>query len=129
MKMSEKISDFKFVHISNVYSRNEAGQLISQVNWKTETDLDLYGEVWGTLTFTQHFETPDAEGGVVSWAGEGFHPDGSKTIGFQEGTWKKSGSHVWKLEMSGSDSREGAVKTVSEISLENLTWEGAVYRG
>ena len=62
--MSEKISDFKFVHISNVYSINEAGQLISQVNWKTETDLDLYVEVWGTLTFTQHFETPDAEGAL-----------------------------------------------------------------
>ncbi len=126
--MSEKITDFKLVHVSNVYSRNDSGKLVSQVNWKTEDDLDVYGQVWGTLTFTQNFDTPDAEGGHVTWAGEGFHPDGSKTIGFQEGTWEKSGNHIWKLEMTGSDSREGGVKTVSEISLEHLTWEGIVYR-
>ncbi|MDP6316419.1 MAG: hypothetical protein QF840_09235 [Pseudomonadales bacterium] len=126
--MSDKIDDFKFVHISNVYSRNSSGQLVSQVNWKTEGEMAVYGEVWGTLTFIQNFDTPDAEGGEVSWAGEAFHPDGSKTIGFQTGTWTKAGNHVWRLEMTGEDSREGGVKTVSEISLETLTWAGSVFR-
>jgi len=30
--------------------------------------------------------------------------------------------------MSGKDSREGNLKTVSKISLETLVWEGSVYR-
>ena len=89
--MSEKIDDFKMVHISNVYSRNSEGQLVTHVNVKSEADMAVYGEVWATLTFLQNFETPDAESGEVSFAGEGFHPDGTKTIGFQEGTWMKVG--------------------------------------
>lgn len=126
--MSEKIDDFKMVHVSNVYSRNSEGQLVTQVNLKTESDMAVYGEVWGTITFLQNYETPDAESGEVSFAGEGFSPDGTKTIGFQEGTWKKVGKHAVELEMSGKDSREGNLKTVSKISLETLVWEGSVYR-
>ncbi len=42
--MSDKIDDFKFVHISNVYSRNSSGQLVSQVNWKTEGEMAVYGK-------------------------------------------------------------------------------------
>ena len=45
----------------------------------------------------------------VAWAGEGFAPDGTKTIGFQSGTWEKTGNHEWKLKMTGKDSREGAI--------------------
>ena len=120
--MSEKIDDFKMVHVSNVYSRNSEGQLVTQVNVKSQSDMAVYGEVWATLTFLQNFETPDAD------TGEGFHPDGTKTIGFQEGTWKKVGQHAVELEMSGKDSREGDLKTVSKISLETLIWEGSVYR-
>ena len=126
--MSEKIDDFKMVHISNVYSRNSDGQLVTQVNVKTEADMAVYGEVWATLTFLQNYETPDAESGEVSFAGEAFNPDGTKTIGFQEGTWKKVGKHAVELEMSGKDSREGALKTISKISLETLVWDGSVYR-
>jgi hypothetical protein len=126
--MSEKIDDFKMVHVSNVYSRNSEGQLVTQVNLKTESDMAVYGEVWGTITFLQNYETPDAESGEVSFAGEGFSPDGTKTIGFQDGTWKKVGKHAVELEMSGKDSREGNLKTVSKISLETLVWEGSVYR-
>ena len=37
--MSEKIDDFRFVHVSNVYSQNSDGQLVSQVNWKSESDM------------------------------------------------------------------------------------------
>ena len=126
--MSEKIDDFKMVHVSNVYSRNSEGQLVTQVNVKSQADMAVYGEVWATLTFLQNFETPDADSGEVSFAGEGFHPDGSKTIGFQEGTWKKIGQHAVELEMSGKDSREGDLRTMSKISLETLIWEGSVYR-
>ena len=84
--MSEKIDDFRFVHVSNVYSQNSDGQLVSQVNWKSESDMAVYGEVWSTLTFIQNYDTPDAESGEVSFAGEGFNSDGTKTIGFQKGT-------------------------------------------
>ena len=37
--MSEKIDDFRFVHVSNTYSQNTEGQLVSQVNMKSETDM------------------------------------------------------------------------------------------
>ena len=126
--MSEKIDDFRFKHVSNVYSQNDAGQLITQASFKAEADMAVYGEVWSTLTFTENFETPDAESGEVSFAGEAFHADGSKTIGFQKGTWKKAGDHIWELEMSGKDSREGNLTTRSKLSLEELIWEGSVYR-
>ena len=126
--MPEKIDDFRFVHVSNVYSQNSDGQLVSQVNWKSESDMAIYGEVWSTLTFIQNYDTPDAESGEVSFAGEGFNPDGTKTIGFQKGTWKKGGDHIWELEMTGKDSRVGDLKTVSRICLETLIWEGSVFR-
>ena len=32
--MSEKIDDFRFKHVSNVYSQNDAGQLITQASFK-----------------------------------------------------------------------------------------------
>ena len=70
----------------------------------------------------------DASGNEASATGIAFNPDGTKTIGFQEGTWKKVGKHAVELEMSGKDSREGALKTISKISLETLVWEGSVYR-
>ena len=62
------------------------------------------------------------------FAREGYSPDGTKTIGFQSGTWAKAGINTWSLKMIGKDSREGGVSTESQISLETLTWSGTVYR-
>ena len=94
--------------------------MVAAVEAHKKITLALYSLSPSTLTFLQNFETPDAESGEVSFAGEGFHPDGTKTIGFQEGTWKKVGKHAVELEMSGKDSREGELKTISKISLETL---------
>ena len=125
--MSEKIADFSLKHQGNSYSRNAQGQLVSVTNWETEGDMDVYGTVWGSITFLQDIGDANADGGTCSWAGEGFLPDGSKVIGFQEGTWEKSGNHKWKLVMEGEDSSAGKVRTESEIELSTLIWEGTVY--
>ena len=85
------------------------------------------GTVWGSITFLQDIGDANADGGTCSWAGEGFLPDGSKVIGFREGTWEKSGNHKWKLVMEGEDSSAGKVRTESEIELSTLIWEGTVY--
>ncbi len=122
--MSEKIDDFKMVHVSNVYSRNSEGQLVTHVNVKSEADMAVYGEVWATLTFLQNFETPDADSGEVSFAGEGFHPDGTKTIGFQEGTWKKVGQHAVELEMSFKDKAEWTLESKYNIGKKKVTTTG-----
>ena len=126
--MTEKIDDFRFVHVTSSYSQNAAGQLVSQANFKPETESAAIGAVWSTLTFIHNYETPDAESGEVSFAGEAFHADGTKVIGFQKGTWEKEGVNIWKIEMTGKDSREGDVKSVSRMNLETLVLEGSVFR-
>ena len=126
--MGDKIADFELKHKGTSYSQSAEGKLVATVNWETEGDMEVYGAVFGTLTVTHDFDNPDADSGACSWAGEGFALDGTKTIGFQSGTWEKTGNHVWTLKMTGRDSREGAVSTESHISLETLTWSGAVYK-
>ena len=126
--MSEKIADFELKHRGTSYSQNDDGNLVATVYWETEGDMDVYGAVYGTLTVIHDYDTPDADSGTCSWAGEGFAPDGTKTIGFQSGTWEKTGSHQWSLKMTGKDSREGDVSTESHIALETLTWSGSVYK-
>ena len=126
--MSEKIADFELKHRGTSYSQNDDGNLVATVNWETEGDMDVYGAVYGTLTVIHDYDNPDADSGPCSWAGEGFAPDGTKTIGFQSGTWEKAGNHLWSLKMTGKDSREGDVSTESHIALETLTWAGSVYK-
>ena len=126
--MSEKIADFELKHRGTSYSQNSDGNLVASVNWETEGDMEVYGVVYGTLTVVHNYADPDANSGECSWAGEGFAPDGTKTIGFQSGNWEKTGNHELSLKMTGKDSREGAIYTESNISLETLTWSGAVYK-
>ena len=126
--MSEKIADFELKHKGTSYAEGENGKLIASVNWETEGEMEVYGVVYGTLKVVHDISDRDANGGTCSWAGEGFMPDGTKAIGFQSGTWEKAGSHVWKLSMTGRDSKEGAVRTESTIALETLTWSGTVYK-
>ena len=126
--MSEKIADFELKHRGTSYSQNDDGNLVATVNWETEGDMDVYGAVYGTLTVIHDYNNPDADSGTCSWACEGFAPDGTKTIGFQSGTWEKAGNHQWSLKMTGKDSREGDVSTESHIALETLTWSGSVYK-
>lgn len=126
--MGEKIADFELKHRGNSFSEGEDGKLIEVSNWETEADMEVYGTVYGSLTVVHDFNDPDADSGEVRWAGEAFSPDGTKTIGFQSGTWEKAGNHEWKLSMKGRDSKEGEVYTESQIALETLTWSGTVYR-
>ena len=67
--MSEKIADFSLKHKGNSYSRNAQGQLVSVTNWETEGDMDVYGTVWGSITFLQDIGDANADGGTCSWAG------------------------------------------------------------
>ena len=126
--MSEKIADFELKHRGTSYSQNDDGNLVATVNWETEGDMDVYGAVYGTLSVIHDYVNPDADSGTCCWDGEGFAPDGTKTIGFQSGTWEKTGNHQWSLKMTGKDSREGDVSTESHIALETLTWSGSVYK-
>jgi len=126
--MSEKIADFEVKHKGSSYEDGGDGKLISTSNWETEAEIEVYGAVFGTLKVIQDINDPDADSGECSWSGEAFMPDGTKAIGFQSGTWEKAGNHVWKLSMTGRDSKEGAVRTESTIALETLTWSGTVYR-
>ena len=104
--MGEKIADFELKHKGTSYSQNNDGNLVATVNWETEGDMEVYGAVYGTLTVVHSYSDPDANSGECSWAGEGFSTDGTKTIGFQSGTWEKAGNHEWSLKMTGKDSRE-----------------------
>jgi hypothetical protein len=127
--MSEKIADFTNVHKGSSYAEGEDGKLIEISNWESDGDVDVYGAVYGSLKVVHDINDPDADSGTCTWAGEAFLPDGTKTIGFLSGTWEKTGNHVWKLNMTGRDSREGPTRVESTITLETLTWSGSVYRG
>ena len=126
--MSEKVADFELKHKASAYSEAENGKLINISNWETDVDMDVYGAVYGSLRVVHDINDPDADTGKCSWAGEGFLPDGTKTIGFLSGTWEKAGKHVWKLSMTGRDSAAGNTRVESTIALETLTWTGTVYK-
>ena len=126
--MSEKVADFELKHKASAYSEAENGKLINISNWETEADMDVYGTVYGSLRVVHDINDPDADTGECSWAGEGFLPDGTKTIGFLSGTWEKAGKHVWKLSMTGRDSAAGNTRVESTIALETLSWTGTVYK-
>ena len=126
--MSEKVADFELKHKASAYSEAENGKLINISNWETDADMDVYGAVYGSLRVEHDINDPDADTGECSWAGEGFLPDGTKTIGFLSGTWEKAGKHVWKLSMTGRDSAAGNTRVESTIALETLTWTGTVYK-
>ena len=126
--MSEKVADFELKHKASAYSEAENGKLINISNWETDADMDVYGAVYGSLRVVHDINDPDADTGECSWAGEGFLPDGTKTIGFLSGIWEKAGKHVWKLSMTGRDSAAGNTRVESTIALETLTWTGTVYK-
>ncbi|HJN96900.1 MAG TPA: hypothetical protein QGF41_14505 [Gammaproteobacteria bacterium] len=126
--MSEKVADFELKHKASSYSEGGNGKLINVSNWESEGDMAVYGTVYGSLRVVHDINDPDANTGSISWADEGFLPDGSKTIGFLSGTWEKAGNHVWKLSMTGRDSAAGETRVESTLALESLTWSGTVYK-
>ncbi|MDB3993944.1 hypothetical protein N9478_10710 [Gammaproteobacteria bacterium] len=126
--MSEKVADFELKHKASAYSEGENGKLINVSNWESEGDMQVYGAVYGSLRVVHDLNNPNADTGEVSWAGEGFLPDGSKSVGFLSGTWEKAGNHIWKLSMTGRDSEAGNTRVESTLALETLTWTGTVYK-
>ena len=48
--MSEKIAEVSMNFINTVYSTDSNGRIVKQINWKSDGDLDVYGEGHGTLT-------------------------------------------------------------------------------
>ena len=88
-----KKAHFELKHQGTACSQSSDENLVASVNWETEGDMEVYDVVYGTLTVVHNYSDPDANSGECSWAGEGFAPDGTKTIGFQLGTWGKAGNH------------------------------------
>ena len=125
--MAEKICDFEFHHINNTYNR-DGDTLRVHVNWKTDTDIEKYGAVMGTLTVEHDMTNPNATSGSCQWQGEAFLPDGSRAMGWAEGTWETTGDHVWTLKMEGWDSLSGKMQSESVMQLETLTWKGTSYK-
>ena len=125
--MPEKICDFALQHVSNTYDRN-GDKLLVHVNWKTDADIDVYGAVFGTLIVEHDMKNPNAKSGACRWQVETFMADGTRVMGWQEGTWETTDEHTWALKMEGWDSLSGDLRTESEMKLETLRWEGAVYK-
>ena len=73
-------------------------------------------------------KNPNAKSGACRWQAETFMADGSRVMGWQEGTWETTSEHTWLLKMDGWDSLSGDLRTESEIKLQTLKWEGSVYK-
>ena len=125
--MSEKIADFSLNHAGTTYTRNEAGQVVSYLNF--EGEVSAYGGVYGTMKVVEEFTEASATSGTCSWIGEALNEDGTRLFGYVEGTWEQTPpDHNYKITMEGeeSDGRktrcEGAV-----IFGEATRFEGTVY--
>ena len=125
--MSEKIADVTLNFINTVYSTNSDGQIVKQVNWKSDENLPVYGEGYGTLTIVENLHEADAASGECTWTGEAFLPDGTRGLGFGKGSWEKDGEHEWSVNWDGEDSIVGKVHFEGKIKLSTRTLEGSVY--
>ena len=125
--MSEKIADFSLNHAGTTYTRNEAGQVVSYLNF--EGEISAYGGVYGTMKVVEEFTEASATSGTCSWIGEALNEDGTRLFGYGEGTWEQAPpDHNYQVTMEGEESdgrktrSEGAV-----IFAEPARFEGTVY--
>ena len=131
--MSEKIADFALKHAGTTYSRNEAGQVVSRLNW--EGDVAPYGGVFGTMTVIENFSEPGtasgtATGGTCSWVAETFGADGVRLFGAAEGTWEQDPSeNSYKIALEGEESNGRKTRAEGAIVLteEGFSFEGTVF--
>ena len=124
---SEKIADFSLNHAGTTYTRNEAGQVVSYLNF--EGEVSAYGGVYGTMKVVEEFTEASATSGTCSWIGEALNEDGTRLFGYGEGTWEQAPpDHNYQVTMEGEES-DGR-KTRSEgaiIFAEPARFEGTVY--
>ena len=139
--MSEKIADFSLNHAGTTYTRNEAGQVVSYLNF--EGEVSAYGGVYGTMKVVEEFTEASATSGTCSWIGEALNEDGTRLFGYGEGTWEQAPpDHNYKVIMEGEESNgrktrsEGAVifgeparfeGTITTPSL--VVEEGVIFHG
>ena len=76
--MSEKIADFSLNHAGTTYTRNEAGQVVSYLNF--EGEVSAYGGVYGTMKVVEEFTEASATSGTCSWIGEALNEDGTRLL-------------------------------------------------
>ena len=124
--MSKKIADVSLSFINTVYSTNSDGQIVKQINWKSDQDLPVYGEGYGTLTVVENMHEANAEGGECTWTGEAFLHDGTRGLGVGAGAWRKDGEHEWAVQWDGEDSVAGKVHFEGKIELATKTLIGTV---
>jgi hypothetical protein len=125
--MSEKIAEISLNFINTVYSTDSQGRIVKQINWKSDGDLAVYGEGHGTLTIIENMNEANATGGPCSWTGEAFLPNGTRGLGTANGSWEKSGEHIWSVNWEGEDSIVGKIRFQGQIELSTNTLSGAVY--
>ena len=125
--MSEKIADFSLTHAGTTYTRNEAGQVVSYLNF--EGDVSAYGGVFGTLSVVENFTEASATSGTCSWIGEAMNEDGTRLFGAAEGTWEQAPpEHNYKIAMDGEESDGRKTRSEGAIVIgDTVTFEGTIY--
>ena len=125
--MSEKIADFSLTHAGTTYTRNEAGQVVSYLNF--EGDVSAYGGVFGTLSFIENFTEASATSGTCSWIGEAMNEDGTRLFGGAEGTWEQEPpEHNYKIVLEGEESNGRKTRSEGAIVLgDTVTFKGTIY--
>ncbi|SVA58267.1 uncharacterized protein METZ01_LOCUS111121 [marine metagenome] len=125
--MSEKIADFSLNHAGTTYSRNEAGQVVSYLNF--EGEVSAYGGVYGTMKVVEEFTEASATSGTCSWIGEALNEDGTRLFGYGEGTWEQAPpDHNYKVTMEGEESDGRKTRSEGAVIFEEpARFEGTVY--
>lgn len=76
----------------------------------------------GTLT-----ESPDADGGICTWAGQGYFDDGTRVAGAGQGVFNALGNHQWRVRLLMQISNGVLLVTDGEISLDGRSYQGTTW--
>ena len=110
--LGDPLGSWELQHVSNVYSKDNQGQIILQTNWKG--GAENYGTVFGTLTLgPMSMDTMQAQiPSRAHWLGQGFLPDGSVAVGDGYGILaSEKDSHVWSTDL---------IINISDLSLIHI---------
>ena len=123
--LGDPLGSWELQHVSNVYSKDNQGQIILQTNWKG--GAENYGTVFGTLTLgPMSMDTMQAQlPSRAHWLGQGFLPDGSVAVGDGYSILaSEKDSHVWSTDIIINISDGSKIRSIGEMDLETLTWKG-----
>lgn len=123
MAIGEAAGEFSLTSTGITVTANPNGGGTNQVN--VEGTATGYGTVIGTLTFQS--DSPDADGGICTWTGQGYLEDGTTVGGAGQGVFNALGNHKWRVRLLMQITNGSVLVTDGEISLDGRSYQGTIH--